>query len=295
MKSCVVKCFFSSLSHRQAARCSDVSTLKLEQNPRATANVFQQSSAALRLTEGLSEYYHSQRGGWNWYISITPCFYRTICSVVVANMSDNMHTVTDLQGCSTDSSDPSLFLRFFSCFCFQTVAFRKAFRGVYTGDLLPLIRHVSGWIQWLLEVEVGGMTARLLIQQFPCIPACSAHSSPSPPTPSLLYFWKHLILVSQALHARRALFPAHLPPRQGEKDGGWVLFTFKVFSPDSLFQVQTSPPSRSICGAKCSIWSLHSPDIHLNLKRGSVGAADWWSLGGLICMSAPLFLIYPSF
>lgn len=60
------------------------------------------------------------------------------------------------------------------------MAFRKAFRGVYTGDLLPLIRHVSGWIRWLSEAGVGGMTARHLIQQFSCIPACSAHSSPSP-------------------------------------------------------------------------------------------------------------------
>lgn len=63
-------------------------------------------------------------------------------------------------------------------------AFRKAFRGVYRGDLLPLIRHVSGWIQWLLEEEWGGWggwtTARRLIQQFPRIPTCSAHSSPSP-------------------------------------------------------------------------------------------------------------------
>lgn len=221
--------FFSSLSlsHRRAARCSDVSVLKLEQKLGATANVFQQSSAALRLTEGLSGYYHSQRWAWDWHISITPSFYRTVCSVAVVNMSDSIHTVTDLRGCSAQSSDPSLFLVFFfQCFCFQTVAFQKSVQGCLHGRFVACNSACFGMNPMAFGSRGGGVggggdDGKALN------PAVSLYSglfstflSLPPPTPSLLYFWKHLILVSQARHARRAPFASHPPPHWGE-EGFW--------------------------------------------------------------------------
>lgn len=60
----------------------------------------------------------------------------------------------------------------------------RVFRGVYTGDLFPLIRHVLWWIQGLLEKGGGGGggggggVRRKLIHSFSCVPACSAHSLP---------------------------------------------------------------------------------------------------------------------
>lgn len=77
--------------------------------------------------------------------------------------------------------------------------------------------------------------ARHLIHRFPCVRACSAHSPPSlPPTPSLLYFWKHLILVSQARHAHGALLlPPHRPP--SPRRGRWrVSFLYVQRPTDGL-------------------------------------------------------------
>lgn len=49
--------------------------------------------------------------------------------------------------------------------------------------------------------EVAVRVGRELIHSFSSVPACSAHSASPSFSPSLLYFWKHLILVSQAQHA----------------------------------------------------------------------------------------------
>lgn len=64
-------------------------------------------------------------------------------------------------------------------FFFASWQLGKVFRGVYTGNLFPLIRHVLRWIQGLLEKGGGGGGGEL-IHWFSCVPACSAHSlSPS--------------------------------------------------------------------------------------------------------------------
>lgn len=271
------------------ARCSDVSERKLDRKLCATAKHFCKTEGGRSRAYGrLSEYYDSQRGGRGWHISTTQCFYRTICCAVVVNMSDNTHTATDSQGFWADSSDPSLVL-FFSLA--RTEAFGKAFRGVYAGDLFPLIRRVSGWIQRLLE-EGGGGACEALNPPFSLYSGLFSTFS-SLPLRLLPFIFGNISFswVKPVTVAEHSCFLPIVPLATERK----MEIEFSLRSKaEGWARVQTSPPSRSICGAKSAIWCRHIPGIHLDLKRGGDGTVDHPGVDWTPLL-LHFFLVNPSF
>lgn len=197
-------------------------------------------------------------------------------------MSDKRHRVTDSQGFPTDSTDPSLFPLYF-----HTVAFGKAFRGVYAGDLSPLIRHVLGWIRWLLEAGGGGGGKALNPPVSLYSGLFSTFSSPSNSLPSLFLETSHSRESGPSrLQSSPAPSPSSSFPRKGQQRLTFLYIQSVGFTSSEGSRrpwVQTSLPSCSICGAKLSIWCHHIPGIHLNLRHGGVGTliddlwVDWYS------------------
>lgn len=210
-----------------------------------------------------------------------------ICCVVVVNMSDNTHTV--IHGVLEQILLIHLYSSFFSFA--RTVAFGKAFRVVYTGDLFTLIRRVSGWIQWLLEAGGGGGCKALN-------PPFSLYSSlfstfSSLPLRFLPFFIFGNISFSWVRPVTLAELSRFLPIALLAKKRKMVIEFSLRSKADGGARVQTSPPSRSICGEKSAIWCRHIPGIHLNLKRGGDGTIDHLRMDWALQLH--FFLVNPSF
>lgn len=136
---------------------------------------------------GASEYYELQQGGWDYHIHIALDLHRAICHNEQPTCTSRCLVTTRNQlltsaHCGAHlppeerrklinfdhlglfflnssfgfnkivTASPLLYLILF----FASWQLGKVFRGVYTGDLFPLIRHVLWWIQGLSERRRGG-------------------------------------------------------------------------------------------------------------------------------------------
>lgn len=163
-----------------------IKTDKTSRHSKHFPNRLKYSKSAIWLI-GASEYYEFQQGGWDYHIHIALHLHRAICHNEQPTCTSRCLVTTRNQlltsahcGAHLPPEERRKLINFdhlgllflnsslgfnkivtaslllYLILFFASWQLGKVFRGVYTGDLFPLIRHVLWWIQGLSERRRGG-------------------------------------------------------------------------------------------------------------------------------------------